>query len=187
MGSATPYPLLTSIASPADLRTLTPAKLKKLATELRQYLIDTVAQMGGHFAAGLGTVELTVALHYVFNTPHDRIVWDVGHQAYPHKVLTGRRDRLRTIKLKNGLAPFPTRSESEYDTFGVGHSSTSISAALGMAIAAARSGDGALSAGMAFEALNHAGSMDVDMLVILNDNDMSISENVGAFSNYFAR
>jgi 1-deoxy-D-xylulose-5-phosphate synthase len=197
MGSATPYPLLTSIGSPADLRGLTPVKLKKLAGELRQYLIDTVAQMGGHFAAGLGTVELTVALHYVFNTPHDRIVWDVGHQAYPHKVLTGRRDKLRTIKLKNGLAPFPTRGESEYDTFGVGHSSTSISAALGMAIAAARSGerrrvvavigDGALSAGMAFEALNHAGSMDVDMLVILNDNDMSISENVGAFSNYFAR
>ena len=153
--------------------------------------------MGGHFAAGLGTVELTVALHYVFDTPHDRLVWDVGHQAYPHKVLTGRRDKLRTIKLKNGLAPFPTRGESEYDTFGVGHSSTSISAALGMAIAATRSGqrrrvvavigDGALSAGMAFEALNHAGSMDVDMLVILNDNDMSISENVGAFSNYFAR
>jgi 1-deoxy-D-xylulose-5-phosphate synthase len=197
MGSATPYPLLSSIGSPADLRALTPAKLKKLSSELRQYLIDTVAQMGGHFAAGLGTVELTVALHYVFNTPHDRIVWDVGHQAYPHKVLTGRRDQLRTIKLKNGLAPFPTRSESEYDTFGVGHSSTSISAALGMAIAARRNeqsrrvvaviGDGALSAGMAFEALNHAGSMDVDMLVILNDNDMSISENVGAFSNYFAR
>jgi 1-deoxy-D-xylulose-5-phosphate synthase len=193
MGSATPYPLLTTIGSPADLRALTPAKLKKLATELRQYLIDTVAQMGGHFAAGLGTVELTVALHYVFDTPQDRIVWDVGHQAYPHKVLTGRRDKLRTIKLKNGLAPFPTRGESEYDTFGVGHSSTSISAALGMAIAAARNkerrrvvaviGDGALSAGMAFEALNHAGSMDVDMLVILNDNDMSISENVGAFSN----
>ena len=153
--------------------------------------------MGGHFAAGLGTVELTVALHYVFDTPHDRLVWDVGHQAYPHKVLTGRRERLRTIKLKGGLAPFPTRDESEYDTFGVGHSSTSISAALGMAIAAARSGqsrrvvavigDGAMSAGMAFEALNHAGSLDVDMLVILNDNDMSISENVGAFSNYFAR
>ncbi|HEX4970766.1 MAG TPA: 1-deoxy-D-xylulose-5-phosphate synthase N-terminal domain-containing protein, partial [Steroidobacteraceae bacterium] len=116
MGSATPYPLLSSIGSPADLRALTPAKLKKLSGELRQYLIDTVAQMGGHFAAGLGTVELTVALHYVFNTPHDRIVWDVGHQAYPHKVLTGRRDQLRTIKLKNGLAPFPTRSESEYDT-----------------------------------------------------------------------
>ena len=191
------YPLLSVLNSPADLRALPAAQLDDVATELRQYLIDTVSQMGGHFAAGLGTVELTVALHYVFDTPEDRLVWDVGHQAYPHKVLTGRRDKLRTIKLKDGLAPFPTRSESEYDTFGVGHSSTSISAALGMAIAAQRSGhkrrvvavigDGALSAGMAFEALNHAGSLDVDMLVILNDNDMSISENVGAFSNYFAR
>jgi 1-deoxy-D-xylulose-5-phosphate synthase len=197
MSSATPYPLLTAINSPADLRKLPPAQLEQVAGELRQYLIDTVSQMGGHFAAGLGTVELTVALHYVFETPNDRLVWDVGHQAYPHKVLTGRRDLLRTIKLKDGLAPFPTRTESEYDTFGVGHSSTSISAALGMAIAAARNkesrrvvaviGDGAMSAGMAFEALNHAGSLDVDMLVILNDNDMSISENVGAFSNYFAR
>ncbi|HMN46716.1 MAG TPA: 1-deoxy-D-xylulose-5-phosphate synthase [Povalibacter sp.] len=191
------YPLLSTIDSPADLRALPAAQLNDVATELRQYLIDTVSQMGGHFAAGLGTVELTVALHYVYNTPDDRLVWDVGHQAYPHKVLTGRRDRLQTIKLKDGLAPFPTRSESEYDTFGVGHSSTSISAALGMAIGAQRAGqkrrivsiigDGALSAGMAFEALNHAGSLDVDMLVILNDNDMSISENVGAFSNYFAR
>ena len=191
------YPLLSVLNSPADLRALPAAQLDDVATELRQYLIDTVSQMGGHFAAGLGTVELTVALHYVFDTPEDRLVWDVGHQAYPHKVLTGRRDKLRTIKLKDGLAPFPTRSESEYDTFGVGHSSTSISAALGMALAAQRSGhkrrvvavigDGALSAGMAFEALNHAGSLDVDMLVILNDNDMSISENVGAFSNYFAR
>ncbi len=197
MKTVTPYPLLGTIGSPADLRRLPPNQLEAVAAELRQYLIDTVSQMGGHFAAGLGTVELTVALHYVFDTPQDRLVWDVGHQAYPHKVLTGRRDRLRTIKLKDGLAPFPTRSESEYDTFGVGHSSTSISAALGMAIAAARSGqshrvvsiigDGAMSAGMAFEALNHAGSLDVDMLVILNDNDMSISENVGAFSNYFAR
>src|SRR6187551_1749995 len=195
--TTSPYPLLQKLDSPADLRALAPAQLAEVAQELRQYLIDTVSQMGGHFAAGLGTVELTVALHYVFDTPEDRLVWDVGHQAYPHKVLTGRRDRLKTIKLKDGLAPFPTRGESEYDTFGVGHSSTSISAALGMAIAASRSeqkrrvvaviGDGALSAGMAFEALNHAGSMDVDMLVILNDNDMSISENVGAFSNYFAR
>jgi 1-deoxy-D-xylulose-5-phosphate synthase len=197
MTSPNPYPLLTALGSPSDLRKLPAGELEAVAAELRQYLIDTVSQMGGHFAAGLGTVELTVALHYVFDTPHDRLVWDVGHQAYPHKVLTGRRDRLRTIKLKDGLAPFPTRSESEYDTFGVGHSSTSISAALGMAIAAARKqehrrvvaviGDGALSAGMAFEALNHAGSLDTDMLVILNDNDMSISENVGAFSNYFAR
>ncbi len=190
-------PLLPGIHSPADLRALAAADLPVVADELRQYLIDTVSQMGGHFAAGLGTVELTVALHYVYDTPHDRLVWDVGHQAYPHKVLTGRSQRLRTIKFKDGLAPFPTRTESTYDTFGVGHSSTSISAALGMAIAAARAGidrrcvavigDGALSAGMAFEALNHAGSMDVNMLVILNDNDMSISENVGAFSNYFAR
>ncbi|GFE79708.1 1-deoxy-D-xylulose-5-phosphate synthase [Steroidobacter agaridevorans] len=197
MNSATPHPLLAAIGSPADLRKLAASELPQVATELRQYLIDTVSQMGGHFAAGLGTVELTVALHYVFDTPNDRLVWDVGHQAYPHKVLTGRRDQLHTIKQKEGLAPFPTRSESEYDTFGVGHSSTSISAALGMAIGAAAKkedrrvvaviGDGAMSAGMAFEALNHAGSLDVDMLVILNDNDMSISENVGAFSNYFAR
>jgi 1-deoxy-D-xylulose-5-phosphate synthase len=197
MNPVTPHPLLAAIGSPAELRQLPASELTQVATELRQYLIDTVSQMGGHFAAGLGTVELTVALHYVFDTPHDRLVWDVGHQAYPHKVLTGRRDRLHTIKQKDGLAPFPTRSESEYDTFGVGHSSTSISAALGMAIAAAAKkeerrvvaviGDGAMSAGEAFEALNHAGSLDVDMLVILNDNDMSISENVGAFSNYFAR
>lgn len=191
------FPLLAKLNSPAELRALPADQLKDAAGELRQYLVETVSQMGGHFAAGLGTVELTVALHYVFNTPHDRLVWDVGHQAYPHKVLTGRRDLLGTIKHKNGLAPFPTRAESEYDTFGVGHSSTSISAALGMAIAAAKSkdprrvvaiiGDGAMSAGMAFEALNHAGSLDTDMLVVLNDNDMSISENVGAISNYFAR
>jgi 1-deoxy-D-xylulose-5-phosphate synthase len=197
MNDAQSYPLLARLESPADLRALPQAELANVTGELRRYLIDTVSQMGGHFAAGLGTVELTVALHYVFDTPHDRLVWDVGHQAYPHKVLTGRRDALRTIKLKDGLAPFPTRAESEYDTFGVGHSSTSISAALGMAIAASRKGesrrvvavigDGALSGGMAFEALNHAGSIDVDMLVVLNDNDMSISENVGAFSNYFAR
>jgi 1-deoxy-D-xylulose-5-phosphate synthase len=197
MNDAQSYPLLARLESPADLRALPQAELANVTGELRRYLIDTVSQMGGHFAAGLGTVELTVALHYVFDTPHDRLVWDVGHQAYPHKVLTGRRDALRTIKLKDGLAPFPTRAESEYDTFGVGHSSTSISAALGMAIAASRKGesrrvvavigDGALSGGMAFEALNHAGSLDVDMLVVLNDNDMSISENVGAFSNYFAR
>ncbi len=191
------FPLLSKIESPADLRVLPRADLAALAAELRRYLIHTVSQMGGHFAAGLGTVELTVALHTVFNTPHDRLVWDVGHQAYPHKVLTGRRDLLRTIKQHNGLAPFPTRSESEYDTFGVGHSSTSISAALGMAIGAAARGeqrrvvaiigDGAMTAGMAFEALNHAGSLDVDLLVVLNDNDMSISNNVGALSNYFAR
>ena len=191
------FPLLSGIDFPADLRRLTPAQLPALAAELREFLIQSVSTRGGHFAAGLGTVELTIALHYVFDTPHDRLVWDVGHQAYPHKVLTGRRNRLHTIKLKRGLAPFPTRHESEYDAFGVGHSSTAISAALGMAIAAARSGtdrrvaaivgDGAMSAGMAFEALNHAGSLDADLLVVLNDNDMSISEAVGAFSNYLAR
>jgi 1-deoxy-D-xylulose-5-phosphate synthase len=191
------YPLLESLKSPADLRQLPATKLVELAGELRQFLIHSVSTRGGHFAAGLGTVELTVALHYVFNTPYDRLVWDVGHQAYPHKVLTGRRERLHTIKQHQGLAPFPTRSESEYDTFGVGHSSTSISAALGMAVAAAQRGedrrvvavigDGALTAGMAFEALNHAGSLPADLLIILNDNDMSISENVGALSNYLAR
>ena len=191
------YPLLTPIATPADLRRLPVGKLPALARELREFLIHEVSTRGGHFAAGLGTVELTIALHYVFDTPHDRLVWDVGHQAYPHKVLTGRRERLHTIKQDGGLAPFPSRAESEYDTFGVGHSSTSISAALGMAVAAARAGsqrrvvavigDGAMTAGMAFEALNHAGSLPADLLVILNDNDMSISENVGALSNHFAR
>jgi len=190
------YPLLDAIESPADLRQIPVAKLPEVAQELRQFLIHTVSTRGGHFAAGLGAVELAVALHYVFDTPHDRLVWDVGHQAYPHKVLTGRRDQLHTIKQPGGLAPFPTRSESPYDTFGVGHSSTSISAALGMAVASARLGesrravaiigDGAMTAGMAFEALNHAGSLPADLLVILNDNDMSISENVGALSNYFA-
>ncbi|TLY97060.1 MAG: 1-deoxy-D-xylulose-5-phosphate synthase [Gammaproteobacteria bacterium] len=191
------YPLLYAIESPADLRRMSFGELPALAAELREFLIQSVSTRGGHFAAGLGTVELTIALHYVFNTPHDRLVWDVGHQAYPHKVLTGRRDRLHTIKQDGGLAPFPARQESEYDTFGVGHSSTSISAALGMAVAAARTGsdrrvvavigDGAMTAGMAFEALNHAGSLPADLLVILNDNDMSISENVGALSNHFAR
>ena len=191
------FPLLSKIESPADLRVLSRTDLAAVADELRRYLIHTVSRMGGHFAAGLGTVELTVALHAVFDTPYDRLVWDVGHQAYPHKVLTGRRDLLGTIKQHKGLAPFPTRSESEYDTFGVGHSSTSISAALGMAIGAAARGekrrvvavigDGAMTAGMAFEALNHAGGLDVDLLVVLNDNDMSISENVGALSNYFAK
>ncbi len=197
--SASPpsYPLLGAIESPADLRALPEQNLPALAAELRDYLVHTVATRGGHFAAGLGTVELTIALHYVFNTPEDRLVWDVGHQAYPHKVLTGRRDLLGTIKQLHGLAPFPSRAESPYDTFGVGHSSTSVSAALGMAIAAARKGeprravavigDGAMSAGIAFEALNHAGSLPVDLLVVLNDNDMSISEGVGALSNYFAR
>src|SRR5580698_180736 len=191
------YPLLKSLDYPADLRRLPTSKWAELADELRRFLIQSVSTRGGHFAAGLGTVELTIALHYVFNTPYDRLVWDVGHQAYPHKVLTGRRSQLHTIKQHQGLAPFPSRAESEYDTFGVGHSSTSISAALGMAVAAAQReesrrvvaiiGDGALTAGMAFEALNHAGSLPADLLVILNDNDMSISENVGALSKYFAR
>jgi 1-deoxy-D-xylulose-5-phosphate synthase len=195
--SKDPYPLLRQIGSPADLRALPERRLKDLAQELRDFLVQTVSTRGGHFAAGLGTVELTIALHYLYETPHDRLVWDVGHQAYPHKVLTGRRDLLHTIKQHDGLAPFPNRAESEYDTFGVGHSSTSVSAALGMAVAAARKGearravavigDGAMSAGMAFEALNHAGSLPVDLLVVLNDNDMSISENVGALSNYLAR
>jgi 1-deoxy-D-xylulose-5-phosphate synthase len=191
------HPLLSRLDSPADLRRLSVETLPALAQELRQFLIHSVSARGGHLAAGLGTVELTIALHYVFDAPDDRLVWDVGHQAYPHKVLTGRRERLSTIKQPGGLAPFPARSESEYDTFGVGHSSTSISAALGMAIAAARQGesrravaiigDGALTAGMAFEALNHAGSLPTDLLVILNDNNMSISENVGALSKHFAR
>jgi 1-deoxy-D-xylulose-5-phosphate synthase len=192
-----PGGLLDSIESPADLRALAPGDLAPLAAELREFLIHTVGQMGGHLAAGLGTVELAVALHYVFDTPYDRLVWDVGHQAYPHKVLTGRRRRLSSIKQRGGLAPFPSRAESVYDSFGVGHSSTSISAALGMAIANRKAGsdrrvvaiigDGAMSAGLAWEAMNHAGSLDVDLLVVLNDNDMSISENVGALSQYFAR
>ncbi|MCZ6761472.1 MAG: 1-deoxy-D-xylulose-5-phosphate synthase [Gammaproteobacteria bacterium] len=197
MSAADQHPMLSRIDNPSVLRGLSADELQTLTDELRAYLIDTVSMMGGHFAAGLGAVELTVALHHVFNTPHDRLVWDVGHQAYPHKVLTGRRDLLQTIKTEGGLAPFPKRGESEYDTFGVGHASTSISAALGMAIANAHQkgdrrvvaviGDGALSGGMAFEALNHAGSLNIDLLVILNDNDMSISENVGAMSNYLAR
>ncbi len=191
------FALLRRIDSPEQLRELSEDELAQVVTELREYLIQTVSGIGGHFAAGLGTVELTAALHYVYNTPHDRLVWDVGHQAYPHKVLTGRRDRLNTVRKFGGLAPFPKRSESPYDTFGVGHSSTSISAALGMALAAERKGedrrvvavigDGAMTAGMAFEALNHAGSLHGDLLVILNDNDMSISPNVGALSNYLAR
>ena len=189
--------LLGTLRTPADLRALPESALRGVCDELRDYLIASVSTRGGHFAAGLGTVELTVALHYVYQSPEDRIVWDVGHQAYPHKVLTGRRERLHTIKQKDGLAPFPTRSESEFDTFGVGHSSTSVSAALGMAVAAQAAGskrrvvavigDGAMTAGMAFEALNHAGSLTADLLVVLNDNDMSISENVGAMSHYFAR
>jgi len=191
------YPLLHKIDSPADLRQLSETELEPLARELRDFLIQSVSQTGGHLSSSLGTVELTVALHYVFNTPDDRLVWDVGHQAYPHKILTGRRDRMNTLRKKDGLCGFIKREESEYDTFGVGHSSTSISAALGMAIAAAKTGskrkavaiigDGAMTAGMAFEALNHAGHLDNDLLVILNDNEMSISPNVGGMSNYLAK
>ncbi len=185
------------IKSPEQLRDLDESELPQLASELRQFLIATISQCGGHFAAGLGTVELTIALHYLLNTPEDRIVWDVGHQAYPHKVLTGRMDQLKSIRQTKGLTPFPDPMESEYDSFAVGHSSTSISAALGMAIAAQKQGikrkvvavigDGAMTAGMALEAMNHASSCDIDMLVILNDNDMSISENVGGLNNYLSR
>ncbi|UZJ61024.1 1-deoxy-D-xylulose-5-phosphate synthase [Pseudomonas sp. KU26590] len=190
-------PLLDKAATPDGLRRLGEAELEALADELRLELLYTVGQTGGHFGAGLGVIELTVALHYVFDTPDDRLVWDVGHQAYPHKILTGRREQMSTLRQKGGVAAFPRRGESEYDTFGVGHSSTSISAALGMAIASrlqgserksiAVIGDGALTAGMAFEALNHAPEVSADMLVILNDNDMSISRNVGGLSNYLAK
>jgi 1-deoxy-D-xylulose-5-phosphate synthase len=190
-------PLLDRANTPDELRRLGEAELEILVDELRQYLLYTVGQTGGHFGAGLGVIELTVALHYVFDTPDDRLVWDVGHQAYPHKILTGRREQMSSLRQKDGIAAFPRRSESEYDTFGVGHSSTSISAALGMAIAAklqnskrksvAVIGDGALTAGMAFEALNHASDVNANMLVILNDNDMSISKNVGGLSNYLAK
>jgi 1-deoxy-D-xylulose-5-phosphate synthase len=191
------WPLLESIESPADLRQLPQAELAELARQLRSYLLDSVSNTGGHLAAGLGTVELTIALHYVFNTPTDKLVWDVGHQTYAHKILTGRRDRMSTLRQKDGLAGFPKRGESEYDSFGTGHSSTSISAALGMSIAARQNaanyksvaiiGDGAMTGGMAFEALNHAGDSDADLLVILNDNDMSISPNVGGLSNHLTR
>ena len=186
-----------TLDNPPALRECSQDQLQQVCDETRQFLIDTVAKIGGHLAAGLGTVELTTALHYVFNTPNDRLVWDIGHQAYPHKILTGRRDQLHTIRQADGLSGFLKRSESEYDTFGAGHSSTSISAALGMAVAAAQQkldrdvvaiiGDGALTAGMAFEALNNAGDMDANILVILNDNDMSISPNVGALKNYLTR
>ncbi|GAB6048863.1 1-deoxy-D-xylulose-5-phosphate synthase [Methyloparacoccus murrellii] len=197
MTQSTHAPLLDTITDPADLRALSEDQLPQLAEELRDFLLHSVSQSGGHLAAGLGTVELTIALHYVFDTPHDRLVWDVGHQAYPHKILTGRRERMPTIRKKDGLSAFPCRNESDYDTFGVGHSSTSISAALGMAIAArleqrnahavAIIGDGGLTGGMAFEALNHAGALDANLLVVLNDNEMSISPNVGAMNNYLAK
>ncbi|GGO73692.1 1-deoxy-D-xylulose-5-phosphate synthase [Bowmanella pacifica] len=191
------YPTLALADTPQQLRELPQDKLRQLAKELRQYLLTSVSQSSGHFASGLGTVELTVALHYVYNTPFDRLIWDVGHQAYPHKILTGRRDRMPSIRQKNGLHPFPWPPESEFDTFAVGHSSTSISAALGMAVAAEKEaqgrkvvaviGDGAMTAGMAFEAMNHAGDIKKDLLVVLNDNEMSISENVGALNSHLAR
>jgi len=191
------YPLLQTVNFPQDLKQLSEVELVRLADELRVFLINSVSQTGGHLAAGLGVVELTIALHYVFDTPYDRLVWDVGHQAYPHKILTGRRQQMVSLRQKDGLSGFPRREESEYDTFGTGHSSTSIGAALGMAVAARQQrirrhvvaviGDAAMSAGMAFEALNHAGGLDLDVLVVLNDNDMSISPPVGAFSNHLAR
>ena len=186
-------PLLDEINSPKDLKPLTLEQLKNLADELREFLLYQVGQTGGHLGGGLGVVELAIVLHYLFNTPDDNLIWDVGHQSYPHKILTGRRDKLKTIRVKGGLAPFPSRRESKYDAFGTGHSSTSISAALGMAVAnqnkktIAVIGDGAMTAGMAFEAMSHAGSVKPNMLIILNDNDMSISENVGGLSNYFSR
>ena len=189
--------LLKDINSPADLRKLDQSQIPQLADELREFLLYTVGKTGGHFGAGLGVVELTLALHYKFDTPHDRIVWDVGHQTYPHKIVTGRKDEMESMRQSNGLAPFPVRAESEYDTFGVGHSSTSISAALGMITAAEKKnehkfvtaviGDGAMTAGMAYEALAHAGSIDKNLLVILNDNQMSISENIGGLRNYLSR
>ncbi|NOI56472.1 1-deoxy-D-xylulose-5-phosphate synthase [Vibrio coralliilyticus] len=191
------YPTLALANTPDELRSLPKEALPTLCDELRTYLLNSVSQSSGHLASGLGTVELTVALHYVYNTPFDQLVWDVGHQAYPHKILTGRRDQMSTIRQKDGLHPFPWREESEYDTLSVGHSSTSISAALGMAISAEKEGenrkvvsvigDGAITAGMAFEAMNHAGDVHSDMLVVLNDNEMSISENVGALNNHLAQ
>lgn len=189
--------LLTHIHSPADLRRLPSAQLRPLADELRAFLLDSVSKTGGHLSSNLGTVELTVALHYVFNTPHDRLVWDVGHQTYPHKILTGRREQMATLRQRHGLSGFPRRDESEFDAFGTAHSSTSISAALGMAVAARQKGeqrhavaiigDGAMTAGMAFEALNNAGVADCNLLVVLNDNDMSISPPVGALNRYLAQ
>ena len=198
MSSDNPHwALLESIDSPEDLRKLPQSQLSSLAQQLRSFLLESVSNTGGHLSAGLGTIELTIALHYIFNTPEDRIVWDVGHQTYPHKILTGRREQMKSLRQKDGLAGFPKREESEYDAFGTGHSSTSISAALGMSIAARQTGsnrktiavigDGALSGGMAFEALNHAGDSDADLLVILNDNDMSISPNVGGLSHHLTR
>src|SRR5580765_3076287 len=193
----TKTPLLDQVDLPSDLRKLPTSKLRQFADELRSDLIDIVSVTGGHFGAGLGVVELTTALHYVFNTPQDRVIWDVGHQAYPHKILTGRRARMRTLRQGGGLSGFTKRAESEYDPFGAAHSSTSISAGLGFAVARdlkgenhnviAVIGDGAMSAGMAYEAMNNAGAMDARLIVILNDNDMSIAPPVGAMSAYLAR
>ena len=190
-------PLLDRVNFPSDIRSFSVSELENLSNEVREFLLYSVGKSGGHLGGGLGVVELTVALHYLFNTPYDNLVWDVGHQAYPHKILTGRKDSIETIRKKDGLAPFPAIKESEYDAFGVGHSSTSISAILGMAIAAKENnpdkkhvaviGDGAITAGMAFEALSHSGHLKPNMLIILNDNDMSISENIGGLSNYFSR
>ena len=190
-------PILDTVDVPADIRSFSILELESLANELREFLLYSVGQSGGHLGGGLGVVELTVALHYLYNTPDDNLIWDVGHQAYPHKIITGRKDEIKSIRKKDGLAPFPSINESEYDAFGVGHSSTSISALLGMAIASQNEnldrkhvaviGDGAMTAGMAFEALSHAGHLKPNMLVILNDNDMSISENIGGLSNYFSR
>ena len=190
-------PLLDSVNYPSDLRSFSINELETLASELREFLLYSVGQSGGHLGGGLGVIELTIILHHLYNTPYDNLVWDVGHQAYPHKILTGRKDKIMSIRKKDGLAPFPSRSESEYDTFGVGHSSTSLSALVGMAEATKNSnpdkkhvaviGDGAMTAGMAFEALSHIGHLKPNLLVILNDNDMSISENVGGLSNYFSR
>ena len=197
------YSLLETIDQPASLRRLSRSKLPALADELRNYIVDSVSRTGGHLSSNLGTVELTIALHYVFNTPSDRIVWDVGHQSYPHKILTGRREGMAQLRQHGGISGFPRRIESEYDTFGTAHSSTSISAALGMAVASRNKGlnkgptrrrhvavigDGSMTAGMAFEAMNNAGvTPDIDLLVVLNDNDMSISPPVGALNKYLAR
>ena len=191
------YPLLETVNDPAELRAFDRKQLAQLATELRAFIVDSVSATGGHLSSNLGTVELTIALHYVFQTPEDRLIWDVGHQTYGHKILTGRREEMKRLRQKGGIAGFPRREESVYDTFGTAHSSTSISAAIGMAVAArsrgldnrviAVIGDGAMTAGMAFEALNNAEQADANVIVVLNDNEMSISENVGALSNYLSK